>query len=334
MASSTALDILHISQKYALYTSYITLITGIIGNFLNIFIFTSFKAFRNSQCVLYFVTESISNICQLMTFFLIRLLTSLNDIDPANSTIFWCKLRAMMIALCTLISFSTVCFSACDQYLSTSLQSSLRKLSTIKSAKILIFTAIVISALNTIPFCIFLEIRFSLCSVFSPMMSYYLVYFYYPILSGLLPIFIASLFSILAYRNVRRIVRRQIPIVRRRLDRQLTAMVLTRIIAFVILTLPYAIQRMYTHLAKVNQSNLLLFAINSLVGVITSSLFNLNYAVSFYIFMASSVRFRRQVKYVLIKKYWQRLKRWFSYNENQIHPNMPIQSVESSMELQ
>ncbi|CAF1081327.1 unnamed protein product [Rotaria sordida] len=334
MDSSTALNILLISQKYGLYTSYIVLTTGIIGNFLNIFIFTNFKAFQNNQCVLYFVTESISNICQLITFFLIRLLTILNGIDPASSILFWCKFRPMMIASCTLISFSAICFSACDQYLSTNLQFNLRKLSTIKLAKILILIAIIISILHSIPFCIFLEIRASVCAVFNPKMSQYLSFFYYPILSGFLPIFIASLFSILAYRNVRRIVRRQIPIVRRRLDRQLTAMVLIRIIAFVILTLPYGIQRMYTYLAKIDQSNLFLYAINNLVGAVMSSLFNLNHAMCFYIFMASSSRFRRQVKYVLVKKCCQRLKRWFCCNKHQVYPNMQIQSMVSSIELE
>ncbi|CAF3717482.1 unnamed protein product [Rotaria sordida] len=305
MASSTTIDILRISQTY--------------------------KAFRNNQCVLYFVTESISNICQLIIYFVIYVLITLNDIDPGNSTLFWCKFRAMMIALCTVISFSTICFSACDQYLSTNLQFNIRKLSTTKLAQILIFTAIVISILHAIPFAIFLEIRASLCRVFNPIMSQYLSFFYYPILSGLLPIFIASLFSILAYHNVRRIVRR---IVRRRLDRQLTAMVLVRVITFVILTLPYAIQRMYTYLAKVDQSNLFLLAINTLVAGIISSFFNLNYAVSFYIFIASSSRFRRQVKHILLKNCWRRLKQRFSCNENQIHPNMPTQLVDSGIELQ
>ncbi|CAF1316942.1 unnamed protein product [Rotaria sordida] len=309
MDSSTAIDILRISQKYTLYISYIILIIGIIGNFLNIFVFTNFKAFRNNQ------------------------LTP-NGIDPGNSILFWCKFRATMIPLCTIISFSTICFSACDQYLSTNLPFNIRKLSTIKLAQILIFTAIIITILHAIPFSIFLEIRTSLCAVFNPIMSQYLSFFYYPILSGLLPIFIASLFSILAYRNVRRIVRRQIPIVRRRLDRQLTAMVLVRVITFVILTLPYAIQRMYTYITKINQSNLFLFAINTLIGGIMGSFFNLNYAISFYIFMASSSRFRRQVKHVLLKNCWRRLKQWFSCNENQIHPNIPTQSIDSSIELQ
>ncbi|CAF4391123.1 unnamed protein product, partial [Rotaria sordida] len=85
MDSSTAIDILRISQKYTLYISYIILIIGIIGNFLNIFVFTNFKAFRNNQCVLYFVTESISNICQLIIYFVIYVLVTPNGIDPGNS---------------------------------------------------------------------------------------------------------------------------------------------------------------------------------------------------------------------------------------------------------
>ena len=53
--------------------------------------------------------------------------------------------------------------------------------------------------------------------------------------NGLLPIFVSSLFSLLAYRNVRRIVRRQIPMDRRRLDQQLTAMIFMRVIFFILL---------------------------------------------------------------------------------------------------
>ncbi|CAF4321208.1 unnamed protein product, partial [Adineta steineri] len=56
----------------------------------------------------------------------------------------------------------------------------------------------------------------------------YSTFFFYPILIGFLPIVIASSFSVLAYHNVRRIVRRQLPIVRRKLEKQITAMVLTR----------------------------------------------------------------------------------------------------------
>ncbi|CAF3448416.1 unnamed protein product [Rotaria sp. Silwood2] len=319
MSSSTITNIILLSEKYTLYTNYLIFIIGIIGNILNILVFTGLKIFQKNQCVLYIITESVSNICQLIIFLLIHLLMLIYKIDPTNSILFWCKFHAMMIALCTLISFSAICFSAYDRYISTSPQFNLRKLSTIKLTEILIFTTMSISLLHSIPFCIFMEIRDSICSVFNPMMSRYLSCFYYPILSGILPIFIASLFSILAYRNVRRIVRLQMPIVRRQLDQQLTAMVLARIIVFVILTLPYALQRMYIYLPKVGKSNLSRIAIDNLLGRIMSSFFNLNYAGSFYIFMISSLRFRHQMKNILIKKFWRRCKRW-SCNKHQIYP--------------
>jgi hypothetical protein len=63
------------------------------------------------------------------------------------------------------------------------------------------------------------------------------------------------------------------------LDQQLTAMVLIRVIVFVILTFPYGIQRMYTYIAKINQSNISLYIISSMFSTIFSTIFNLNYAV-------------------------------------------------------
>ncbi|CAF0926974.1 unnamed protein product [Rotaria sordida] len=317
--TSKITNILLIGEKYTLYTNYFIFFIGIIGNFLNILVFTDLKIFQKNQCILYFITESISNICQLIIFFLIYLLISIYTIDPANLILFWCKFRGMMITICTLISFSAICCSAFDQYLSTSPQFNLRKLSTIKLTEILIFTAMSISLLHSISFCIFLEIQDSFCRIFNSIMSRYLSYFYYPILSGILPIFIASLFSILAYRNVRRIVQLQMPLVRRRLNQQLTAMVLARIIVFVFLTLPYAIQRMYIYLPNVEKTNHSRHTVDNLVERIISSFFNLNYAGSFYIFMASSWRFRRQTKNVLVKKFWRRWKRR-PCNDNQIYP--------------
>jgi len=282
MSSSTAIHLLFISQKYAFSTSCIIFIIGIIGNLFNILVFTTLKLFRNNRCVLYFITESIANIVQLTFFFLIYLLIEVNGTDPASVSLFWCKFRSTMIVLCTLISFSAVCLSAYDQCLSTSHQFNIRRLSTTKLTQYLIFIIICISIFNVTLFCIFVEIRGTLCSVYNSNMLNYLSFFYYPVLTGLLPIFITSLFSILAYRNVRRIFRRQIPILRRRLDQQLTAMVLARVILFIVLILPYTIQRMYAYIAKVNQSDLTVFATNSLIGSVLTTFFILNYAVRFY----------------------------------------------------
>jgi hypothetical protein len=96
---------------------------------------------------------------------------------------------------------------------------------------------------------------------------------------GLLPVIISSLFSLLAYQNVRRVVRHQIPIVRRRLDLQLTAMILLRVALLVLTTLPFVSFQIYQINDPVNQNNSLATAIVQLIRIIILTIYNTNYAV-------------------------------------------------------
>ncbi|CAF3853051.1 unnamed protein product [Adineta steineri] len=124
----------------------------------------------------------------------------------------------------------------------------------------------------------------------------YSTFFFYPILIGFLPIVIASSFSVLAYHNVRRIVRRQLPIVRRKLEKQITAMVLTRVIVFVCLVLPYNAYRTYVINFPTSQSMPIAYAIGRLIQAIFISVSNINFVMNFYLFLIFSSRFRRQCK--------------------------------------
>jgi hypothetical protein len=49
--------------------------------------------------------------------------------------------------------------------------------------------------------------------------------------------------------------------------------------------------------------------------------------------MISSSRFRRQVRLVLVKKCWQRLKHWCYFNDNQIGP-VNTESEDPNLELE
>jgi hypothetical protein len=99
------------------------------------------------------------------------------------------------------------------------------------------------------------------------------------VLVGLLPIVIASVFSLLAFQNVRRIVRRQLPIVRRRLDRQMTAMVLIRVIFFICFSIPYITYRIYAINFPVSQSQPMEFATRQLLQAMFGSVSTLNFTV-------------------------------------------------------
>ncbi|CAF0935973.1 unnamed protein product [Adineta steineri] len=115
------------------------------------------------------------------------------------------------------------------------------------------------------------------CTISNYVALQYSTYFFYPVLFGFLPIIIASLFSMLAYHNVRRVVRRQLPIVRRKLDKQITAMVLMRVIAFVCLTLPSTAYRIYAINFPIPQSIPMAYAVGRLIQTILLSIYNIDY---------------------------------------------------------
>ncbi|CAF2515073.1 unnamed protein product [Rotaria sp. Silwood2] len=322
MASSSTIQLLlTIAQQYTIYTSIIIFVIGLIGNLLNILTFTKLQIFRNNQCIFYLLVESIVDFNGVIYNFTLRLLTMIYGSDLSQFSTPWCKFRTMMGQAYLLISLSTICFAAIDQFLSTSHLIFLRQMSTLKLARHLVIVSICFSLVHSIGFGVFYNAKpFVDCLLSHPALVRYYSYFFYPMLCGILPIFISGSISLLAYRNVRRIVRRQLPIVRRRLDRQLTKFVLVRVVFLVIFLGPFVIYRIYTINSITKPPNPLRAAIERLVQAFVGSMFGLHFAGNFYIFLASSSRYRRQVKYVLIKEYWNSWKRRFHFNNRQIEP--------------
>ncbi|CAF0914743.1 unnamed protein product [Rotaria sp. Silwood1] len=327
-AELKAQEILNVSKCYTICVSFIILFAGIFGHVIDILVFTSSKSFRKKQSAFYLTAESIVNCVHLLISFTSRIAINGFDNDLTQTSLVWCKLRQLFATTCTLLSLTIVCFAAIDQYLSTSYNPYLKQLSTLNLAHYLTYSAIIVWILHGIPFLVLMEIRPTYgCSSYNNGFNTYITYVYYLILTGFLPIVITSTFATLAYTNVRRIVRSQMPIIRRRLDRQLTAMILVRVAFLVAITLPYVIDRIYTIQVQIDQNDSIQKAIIQLVGAIAYSLFYLNYSGSFYLFLISSRRFRRQVKYILVKKYWRTYCKG-SMRDNRISPISYISSVE------
>jgi hypothetical protein len=279
--SSYAIDLIVASQLFFSYFTYINFGLGLFGNLLNILVFTNLKTFRHNRCAFYLIVESIVDIAQLTQIFVNEIWElPLNGMDPTSESPVWCKLRTMLAQWFRLMLASTVCFAAIDQFLSTNYSVYLRQLSSLKLAQRQICIATVLCLLHTVPFGVFAEIQpLSGCIIMNTGLINYYTFFFYPVLNGLLPIFVSSMFSILAYRNVRRIVRRQIPIHRRRLDQQLTAMIFVRVIFFVLLQLPYTIYRICTVRSIIVQANTLEYATNQWIQVVSTALIYSSHAV-------------------------------------------------------
>lgn len=277
---SSANDLLNLSEDYSWYFTLTIFILGLIGNTINLCVFTRLKLFRGNQSVFYLIVESVVDILQLSILFVIYLLTMLLGYDPTTVSLVWCKFKNILPQFFRLMSTSMVCLSAFDQYLSTNPRLYFRQMSSLNLAHQLTIGAAICWMLHSIPYAVFYRISSSSTCVNgnSDLIRYY-SFFYYPVLHGFFPILISCIFSLLAYRNVRNLIRRQIPVVRRRLDRQLTAMIFVRVIVFVILLLPYTIYRIYALNVTISRANPYAYAVDRLIFSVMTSISNLNYAV-------------------------------------------------------
>ena len=277
---TTTVNILNDTRKYILYIYYFILLLGFIGNILNILVFTQFKLFRGNRWAFYLTIESMVDTVYDIVLLISNILQTIYEHDPQGYVLVWCRMRLLLFQTCTLMSSFTICFAACDQFFSTSYRLNMRQMCTLKLAQYFTFVGGWICFLHSIIFSLFLNISSSLgCIITNQIFTEYSSWFYYPVLYGPLPIVIASLFSLLAFRNVRRIIRHQVPIVRRRLDQQMTAMILMRVLFYVIFSLPYSIYRIYAINIPSPQSNVLQYAIRQLLQVFFTSWVGVNFAV-------------------------------------------------------
>lgn len=155
-----------------------------------------------------------------------------------------------------------------------------RQISSLKLAHRLTGVNVCFALLHGILIIIFIDIvQVRACALSNNVLALYFTYFYYPILNALGSLMVTVTFSLLAYQNVRRIIRRQINVDRRRLDRQLTAMILARVWFLILVGLPsigFSILRLNFSVNDVNQ---LKVAIITLVGSITYSVLYANFAI-------------------------------------------------------
>ena len=276
---------------------------GLISNTWIILILSHLRIFRGNQCAFYLIVECFANLGLLSLILSSRILTYIFHRDPVHYSIIWCRIRSWSVSVCAFISLMTISFATFDQYLSTNYRYFLRQLSTLKLAYRLTIFNISFAVLQNLPLLILSEILpIQGCSIQNPILVKYFSYFYYPVLTSSLPLIVTGSLSLLAYHNVRHLIRRQIPVVRRRLDRQLTAMILARVISLLGFGLPYIFYSLCALNISVDNNDQRGLAILRLIEAIMLSLFYTNYSINFYVFLFISSRFRHQVKYFLVKR--------------------------------
>jgi hypothetical protein len=131
-----------------------------------------------------------------------------------------------------------------------------------------------------IPFVIYYDIKSAFGCLFNnPSVVRFYLFVHLLVLFGLLPCLLASTLGIVAYRNIRQTPRHEMTQLRRRVDRQLTTMILACIIMLLIFLLPFITQRCYLAYVRIDPRDTFRQAWGNLISAITISLNYLNVAV-------------------------------------------------------
>jgi hypothetical protein len=188
---------------------------------------------------------SICNVINLGFGLSSVVLSALSVADGTQASLFYCKFRPYFVVVSIQTSMTCLCLATIDQYLATCSRPRFQQLCNIKLAKRMVIISIIIWMLHEIPYLMFYNQVVSpttnqlICTNTNPVFEQYRIFVIALVLIGYLPIIIVALFGLMAYRNVQQIAYRTVPLVRRRLDKQLTVMVLVQVVVNIFTQLPF-----------------------------------------------------------------------------------------------
>ena len=287
MSTSDNSTLTSISQEIVTYMGMFTVVIGVVSNLLNILVFLSLKTFRQSSCAFYLTVMSSVNIGQLILGQLSRVMITGFGIDGTQTSLFYCEFQSFTIQMCSYISVTCMCLATIDQFLATCVGVYWQRWSNIKLARRLSAVSIVFWVVYGIPYLIFYRHTVSsttrkvTCGATDIFFRQYHVYMNNIILACGLPILISILFGTLAFRNVRQIAYRTVPVVRRELDKQLTNMVLIQVVFRSLFISPYIISTVLPLATDFNSNSYSSAELNATI-LICACIYYLYFAVSIY----------------------------------------------------
>ncbi|UJR27691.1 hypothetical protein I4U23_008969 [Adineta vaga] len=283
------------------------LVLGNIGNVLNCFVFLQ-KSLRSNPCSYYLFLSSLANILAL-SFTISTGIYAVEQINLTSSSLIYCKLRLYIYHTLLMISRYLIVLACIDRACLSSRQAKIRNLSHIRLARIVSFGTIIFWFIGTMHIPLFTTIRSKYCV----MPGVYLVIFgiYAVIFAGCIPPILMSVFSLYTLHNLHSIHLRintttmQRNHTMRQRDFQLNRMLTAQVIVYILTTTPYPLNTLYTAVTLSTFKSADRQIIEAFIYFITSTfLLFINPSVSFYIYYATSIAFRKELK-VACNNLWQ-----------------------------
>jgi hypothetical protein len=315
MSSTT--DILALIQQYLTIILGILLIVGVVGNILNCLVFLR-KRLRHNPCSIFFVAASLANIT-VMIYYIIPTIYSVYNSPLENTNLIYCKLRLYIRNALLVISRSYLTLACVACYAQTSRNARIRSLCQPKLVIRIVLIVPIIWFIIPLHIPFLTNIQNGKCLMWTGAAAlYHSIYICF--VAAILPTSLMIVFSLLAYKNLRQMLRNIRPINvsiigqeeghgqhigRIRLnynDRQLSKMLFVQIIVYMIFTISYPIQTLYTATTVIigeTKSDERQIIENFTLFVTSSFLLNFYSAASFFVFLTSSA-FRKGLRRIFV----------------------------------
>lgn len=303
-----------ISRKLMIIAGIIMIIFGLLGNILNILVFTDWsqirgganrqrKNHRHSNSPLYLCASSIANLVVISYSLITRILFDGYQYQVTKGNmLFLCKLRYYCLHTFDTISWMCLCMGILDRYLISSREVRLRQLShTRKQTKLIIFFIICSIGIHSIPLAIYYDASsLGQCIIYSNVYLFYYRYIFQIALHGIIPIISFSILGYFTFKQLKIIRTRPSLVKNINVDRQLSRMFLLASLTIVLSAIPYTVESIYY----------LIFADSSqqqtpyvfLFHILSSLLFYTSAVSSFYVYYISTPNFRIQVQKIIFCK--------------------------------
>jgi len=286
--------------------SFINFASGSVGLLLNILVFTR-PALRREPCSFYFLLSTCYDLFVVFFIMPVRILSQVYNINQANYNLGLCKIESFAFYVTRVIAIWLIVLACIDRYLHSSSNERIRRMSSLKSAKI---STGIISIIVLILYChilVYYEIAYvpsQFGSVIPQCNSQKGIYrtffgFWHMAMSSLCPSFLMLFFGFLTLNNVRQrrhlVQRVDENRATRRTDTQLLRMLATQVLVIIIATLPFCIFQLYVSFTSSFTKSALRIAQENLAGQIIAIVTFFAYTSSFYLYTLTGTIFRKEV---------------------------------------
>jgi hypothetical protein len=317
--------------------SFINFALGSVGLLLNILVFTR-PALRRGPCSFYFLSSTFYDLFVVFLILPVRILSIVYNINGANYNLGVCKIETYIFYVTRVIPIWLIVLACIDRYLHSSSSERIRRMSSLRSAKISSGILSIILLISYSHMLVYYEIanvtnQFGIitpqCNSQKGIYRNFLG-LWHMVVSSLFPSFLMLVFGLLTLRNVRQrrhLVRRaRENTAIRRTDTQLLRMLTAQVLVIIIATLPFCVFQLYSAFTSSFTKSTLRIAQENLAVQMTAMVTYFAYTSSFYLYTLTGTIFRKQVRKIFGRCRYRHQNRVHIMNGGQ-HPILVLQTI-------